>query len=77
MTMDGDKPTGVKQDITTHKESFKAGVNWILKSVRPQNHWKPSKEQMQALLSKEEGWPPRQKVLESLYNDLKKLKEKV
>ena len=31
--MDGDKPTGVKQDITTHKESFKAGVEWILKKI--------------------------------------------
>ena len=37
MTMEGDKPTGVKQHITTHKESFKAGVNWILKFLRPQN----------------------------------------
>lgn len=33
MTMDGDKPTGVTQDITTHKESFKAGVEWILKKI--------------------------------------------
>lgn len=33
MTMDGDKPTGVKQDITTHKESFKAVVEWILKKI--------------------------------------------
>ena len=33
MTMDGDKPTGVTQDITTHKESFKAGVKWILKKI--------------------------------------------
>lgn len=33
MTMDGDKPNGVKQDITTHKESFKAGVEWILKKI--------------------------------------------
>ena len=49
MTMDGDKPTGVKQDITTHKESFKAGVNWILKSLRLQKQWKPSKEQIVAL----------------------------
>jgi hypothetical protein len=37
MIMDGGKPTDVKQDITTHKESFKAGVNWILKSLRPQS----------------------------------------
>ena len=41
MTTEGDKPTGVKQHITTHKESFKAGVNWILKSlkVQPKQKW--------------------------------------
>lgn len=55
MTMDGDKPTGVKQDITTHKESFKAGVNWILKFLKPQNTWKPSDEQMEALESATEN----------------------
>lgn len=39
MTMEGGKPTGVKQSITTHKESFKAGINWILKFLRPQNRY--------------------------------------
>ena len=41
-------PTGVKQDITTHKESFKAGINWILKSLRPQNTTVTDEELAQA-----------------------------
>ena len=118
MTMESDKPTGVKQHITTHKESFKAGVNWILKSLkgrvqskqewseedeeilrtilsdgirgaeldmlqvnwlkslRPQNRWKPSEEQMEALWLYAEQNNYDGAVLTSLYNDLKKLKEK-
>ena len=78
MTMDGDKPTGVKQDITTHKESFKAGLNWILKFLRPQNTWKPSDEQMVVLelASKyERVFTPKQiSVLIDLKEQLKKLK---
>ena len=49
----------------------------FLKSLRPQSHWKPSDEQMECLLSEVTAWTkgcPKQKVLESLYNDLKKLK---
>lgn len=48
-----------------------------LKSLRPQKHWKPSDEQMKALESVIAmppdgfGW---ESTLESLYNDLKKLK---
>lgn len=51
-------------------------VDW-LKSLRPQLQWKPSDEQMKALLSEVEAWTkgcPKQVILESLYNDLKKLK---
>lgn len=60
-----------------------------LKSLRPQSHWKPSKEQMKALYSalndaislySNEVSPSYEEisrmhfdVLESLYNDLKKL----
>ena len=43
----------------------------------PQNKWKPSDEQMEVLLSEVTGWKKgcsKQIVLESLYNDLKKLK---
>ena len=46
-------------------------------SLYPQNTWKPSDEQMEVLLSEVTGWTkgcPKQIVLESLYNDLKKLK---
>ena len=56
-----------------------------LKSLRPQNTWKPSEEQMDALqyiyrnlnppLSDKLGWNSL-KTLELLYNDLKKLREK-
>ena len=57
-------------------------IKWIknkLKSLRPQNTWKPSDEQMKALLSKlpvvKGGGDKVQGILESLYQDLKKLKE--
>ena len=45
-------------------------IDW-LKSLRPQNHWKPSDEQMMALLYHCSNGS----VLSSLYNDLNKLKE--
>lgn len=44
----------------------------------PQSHWKPSDEQMKHLKTISVGWHPDSKdcqVLNSLYNDLKKLKE--
>lgn len=54
--------------------------HWILadklKSLMYKNHWKPSEEQMEVLLSEVNAWTkgcPKQKVLESLYNDLKKI----
>lgn len=59
-----------------HGSEYEEIHNW-LKSLRPQNTWKPSKEQMEVLLSEVTGWKkgcPKQIVLESLYNDLKKLK---
>ena len=48
------------------------------KSLRPQKNWKPSEEQMDALRYCYKYWSMRdgyKEVLESLYNDLKKLKE--
>ena len=50
-------------------------INW-LKSLRPQLHWKPSEEQMEALKwqiknTYDGSW--QRKESESLYNDLKKL----
>lgn len=50
--------------------------NW-LKSLRPQSTWKPTELQMDVLLDEVNAWTKgcsKQKVLESLYNDLKKLK---
>ena len=50
-------------------------INW-LKSLRPQSQWKPSDEQLTALLSEVNAWTkgcPKQIIFESLYNDLKKL----
>lgn len=48
----------------------KANKEW-LESLRPQNRWKPSDEQMMALLYHCSNGS----VLSSLYNDLKKLKD--
>ena len=51
-------------------------IDW-LKSLKQRYSWKPSDEQMEVLLSEVTGWKkgcPKQIVLESLYNDLKKLK---
>lgn len=48
-----------------------------IKSLRPQSTWKPSDEQMEVLLSEVTAWTkgcPKQIVLESLYQDLQKLK---
>lgn len=78
MTMEGGKPTGVKQHITTHKESFKAGVNWILNSLRPQNHWKPSEGDIIILEKVIKGeLEPKvfQATLQGILEQLKKLKE--
>ena len=34
MVMDGNRPTGVKQDIISHADSFKAGVKWIMDKIK-------------------------------------------
>jgi len=48
-------------------------IAW-LKSLRPQPHWKPSEEQMEALCYvKQFDYGGHKVALESLYNDLKKL----
>ena len=63
-------------DVLVRKEIANAR-NW-LKSLRPQNHWKPSDEQMEALYkaSKNEYLKADQyDVLSELWNNLKKLKE--
>lgn len=66
------------QTYPAHRNSV---VNW-LKSLRPQNTWKPSKEQMDALLFVVQHYTPNVtdklawdsiKILELMHNDLKKL----
>ena len=50
--------------------------NWVknrLKSIRQQPHWKPSKEQMEAVFDASERNDKLGFVLRNLYNDLKKL----
>ena len=69
------------QDIVSDlKRDCRKKWNWLesLKNkVIPQSQWKPSDKQMDVLLSEVTAWTkgcPKQIVLESLYNDLKKLK---
>ena len=51
-------------------------IEW-LKSLKPQTHWKPSEEQMEALNAlnntAEISYPEQADLLIDLYNDLKKL----
>lgn len=49
-----------------------------LKFLEYRNTWKPSDVQMEVLLSEANAWTkgcPKQKILKSLYDDLKKLRE--
>lgn len=53
-------------------------VLFLKKHFRPQPHWKPSEEQMEALLNTEglvraNNYPENAKILALLYEDLKKL----
>lgn len=67
-------PTAVCTE-SNDKIRFKI-IDW-LKSLRPQNRWKPSDKQMQALSDAGNSFRPFEeghKILWSLYNDLKKLK---
>ena len=56
-------------------ETYDRFLNW-LKSLRPQNRWKPSDEQIKALKDAcDEHWEPDGlDSLYTLYQDLKKLK---
>lgn len=60
-----------------HEYSDTERQEMFIKSQRP-HFWKPTDEQMECLLSEVTAWTKgchKQKVLESLYNDLKKLRE--
>lgn len=63
--------------LSTSYPTYLREINW-LKALRPKSHWKPSEEQMKALLgaegiSRASGYPENEKVLASLYEELKKL----
>ena len=64
----------VKLEVTQDDAGLTDNQMNFLKSLRPQNKWKPSDEQMEALKGVQEG-VFRLGILESLYQDLKKLKE--
>ena len=59
---------------TSKLTSYDKKINW-LKSLRPQNQWKPSEEQMENLSRAFNGEVYRASLLMELYQDLKKLKE--
>ena len=58
-----------------HQNGYTAVENW-LKSLKPQNKWKPSEEQMQTihmLMTAASSFPEDKRVLTALYEDLLKL----
>lgn len=66
-------------NMSDKKTSWEKIKDWLLprvKSLKPQNHWKPSEGQMKHLKSISIGWHPSLddcRILSSLYNDLLKL----
>ena len=65
-----------RTDSTSINYTFSREIDW-LKSLKGRYTWKPSDEQMDVLLGEANAWTkgcPKQKILESLYNDLKKLR---
>lgn len=65
-------------EINTNSEGFSAmykkEISW-LKSIRPQKQWKPSDEQMKTLDAVRHNNSFNVSILDSLFHDLKKLKE--
>ena len=58
---------------TIHSSMYEKLHNW-LKSLKPQPHWKPTEQQMNALKQTSENYYVMYNtILKSLYNDLKKL----
>ena len=58
------------------RQAFKAGAEWVTKQ-KEKAKWKPSEEQLDALKEASASWMNQEmgncELLESLYNDLKKL----
>jgi len=66
----------LKEGASLHfsKNDITKAVDW-LKSLKPQNRWKPSDEQMNNLKQAISAFPYETDYLELLYEDLKKLRE--
>ena len=62
-----------RNDKAYLQESLERKIKW-LKSLRPQSHWKPSDEQMDALDDVISSRDIKYDVLSELWKDLKKLK---
>lgn len=56
-------------------QDFRCDITEWLKSLRPQNRWKPSDEQMETLKQAISAFPYETDYLELLYDDLKKLRD--
>lgn len=68
---------GHSEIISDLKESCRERINWLI-SLRPRNTWKPSDEQMTALRRMKAAIAGEGEIympLNSLYEDLKKLRE--
>lgn len=67
----GDWPN---KHVVEHLERFKEWLNNRFKSLRPQPHWKPSEEQINALKVVARGFPADDPgAIDSLLTDLQKL----
>lgn len=65
-----------KESQPDYSMHFSRLIEWFItrfKSLRPQPHWKPSEEQMEALRSVSYLSFPNEYEINSLYNELKKL----
>ena len=60
-------------DMVSPNQTYQKEIQW-LKSLRPQNTWKPSDEQMENLSRAFNGGVYRTSLLMELYQDLKKLR---
>lgn len=62
-----------ERKVPEYADQYRSAFNW-LKSLRPQPHWKPSKEQIAALeYALGNGGTYNKEALKSLYEQLKKL----
>ena len=73
--IEANKNTAPDYDLATY-DRFLSWLKSIKKRVQPQNTWKPSEEQMGVIEAVINNRSFQRRHLDSLYNDLKKLKVK-